>query len=142
MASHPAPSPRRTPLGPDTRCDPQVQRAAKAAGAMKADFVAASGAFHSSRMDAAAAALKAAMEGVMFSKPRIPVFSNVTGAPFPDAASIPGLLARQLVEPVRWESSLQAMLSTGHTEMYELGPGAQIKACFDNAPYLWGLGFF
>jgi len=32
---------------------------------------------------------------VTFREPRIPVYSNVTAAPFPSAAAIPGLLARQ-----------------------------------------------
>lgn len=58
----------------------------------------------------------------------MPVYSNVTGAPFPDAASIPALLARQLVEPVRWEGTITALIAAGKKELYELGPGAQIKA--------------
>lgn len=37
-----------------------------------------------------------AMAGVTFREPRIPVYSNVTGAPFPSAAAIPELLARQV----------------------------------------------
>jgi [acyl-carrier-protein] S-malonyltransferase len=39
----------------------QVQKAATAAGALKAQMVAVSGAFHTSRMDSAAEALKAVM---------------------------------------------------------------------------------
>lgn len=39
-------------------------------------------------------------------EPRMPVYSNVTGAPFGAAADIPGMLARQLVEPVRWEGTI------------------------------------
>ena len=38
------------------------------------------------------------------------------------------MLARQLVEPVQWEGTLRALVAAGKTEMYELGPGAQIKA--------------
>jgi len=91
-------------------------------------MVAVSGAFHTSRMDPAAEALKQVLGEVTFTTPRIPVYSNVTGQPFGDAGSIPGLLARQLVEPVRWEESVTAMIGTGKTSLYELGPGAQIKA--------------
>jgi len=43
---------------------------------------------------------------VVFKEPRIPVYSNVTAQPFEGAASVPGMLARQLVEPVRWEDIL------------------------------------
>ena len=91
-------------------------------------MVAVSGAFHTSRMAPAAEALKQVLAEVTFSVPRIPVYSNVTGLPFSDAADIPGLLARQLVEPVRWEDSVKAMIGAGKTSLYELGPGAQIKA--------------
>lgn len=43
--------------------------------------------------------------------PRIPVYSNVTAAPFPAAPDqMRALLARQLVEPVQWEGCLGGLL--------------------------------
>mmetsp|Transcript_19551 Transcript_19551/g.57977 ORF Transcript_19551/g.57977 Transcript_19551/m.57977 type:complete len:97 (+) Transcript_19551:1359-1649(+) len=64
--------------------------------------------------------------------PRIPVLSNVTAAPFPDdVAEIRVLLSRQLVEPVRWEETLNELLAVRSgqcSHMYELGPSKQIKA--------------
>ena len=68
------------------------------------------------------------LKDVTFSEPRVPVFSNVTAKPLSSAAEIPGMLARQLVEPVQWESTLRALIAAGKSEMFELGPGAQIKA--------------
>ena len=47
---------------------------------------------------------------VTVNEPRIPVISNVTGLPFPPAAEIPAALARQLVEPVRWEASITSLV--------------------------------
>ena len=71
-------------------------------------------------------------------EPRIPVISNVTGQPFPPAAQIPAALARQLVEPVRWEATLAGLVLQGKTRMYELGPGAQIKAMVKRiSPEAW-----
>ena len=32
------------------------------------------------------------------------------------------------VEPVQWEGTLKALVGAGKQEMFELGPGAQIKA--------------
>lgn len=62
-------------------------------------------------------------------EPRIPVYSNITGQPFGSAAEIPAMLARQLVEPVRWEGTLAALVHNANKDkLYELGPGAQIKA--------------
>ena len=43
----------------------------------------------------------------MLQAPRIPVFSNVTGKPFRGPEEIAGMLCRQLVEPVQWESTLK-----------------------------------
>jgi hypothetical protein len=47
------------------------------------------------RAPVAVAARAQALARVSFREPRIPVYSNVTAAPFPSAAAIPGLLARQ-----------------------------------------------
>lgn len=38
------------------------------------------------------------------------------------------MLGRQLVEPVKWEDSMKNMVAAGKAELYELGPGSQIKA--------------
>ena len=69
---------------------------------------------------------------VKIQRARIPAYSNVTASQFPEAAEIPAMLGRQLVEPVQWESILKVLLSTGKTQLHELGPGAQIKA-YDEA---------
>lgn len=76
------------------------------------------------------------LKEVKFNEPRIPVLSNVTAQPFADAASIPAMLARQLVEPVRWEAILVNLTSAGKTQLHECGPGSQLKAMvkrIDNA---------
>ncbi len=66
---------------------------------------------------------------VTFKEPRIPVYSNVTATPFGSAADIPGMLARQLVEPVRLEGTITSLVKEAKKEqLFELGPGAQIKA--------------
>ncbi len=65
---------------------------------------------------------------VKFAEPRIPVYSNVTAAPLAGASDIPAMLARQLVEPVQWESTLKNLVAAGKTQLFELGPGAQIKS--------------
>lgn len=72
-------------------------------------------------MEPARAALEAALAGVTITSPATPVYSNVTGAPFPgDAASIRALLGRQLVEPVQWEATLTALTSPGGSPGYSV----------------------
>ena len=65
---------------------------------------------------------------VTFKEPRIPVYSNVTGKPFETAEEMAGMLQRQLVEPVMWESTMKNLKADGKTSLYECGPGQQLKA--------------
>ena len=68
------------------------------------------------------------LKEIKFNEPNIPVYSNVTAAPFPKAAEIPGMLARQLVEPVKWEDILVNLTKLNKNQFYECGPGQQLKA--------------
>lgn len=65
---------------------------------------------------------------VTINEPRIPVYSNVTAQPFTSAAEIPGMLGRQLCEPVLWEQTMKNLIAEGKNQCYELGPGQQLKA--------------
>lgn len=106
----------------------EAQRLATAKGALKAVAVAVSGAFHTQLMAPARDALTQVLDSITINDPVITVYSNVTGEPFKDAENIRQLLPRQLVEPVRWEFALKALVAAGKNRLYELGPGAQIKA--------------
>jgi [acyl-carrier-protein] S-malonyltransferase len=54
---------------------------------------------------------------------RQPVYSNVTAQPHTDAATIKRLLVEQIVKPVRWEQTMQTLLSQGDARWIELAPG-------------------
>ena len=69
------------------------------------------GAFHSPIMQPAADRMAAELDRVQFSAPRQPVYANVTAARHGDVASIKRLLVDQIVKPVRWEQTMQAMLA-------------------------------
>lgn len=107
----------------------RVEAAARERGALKTQMLAVSGAFHTRLMAPARGALDAAMAGATFHPPRLLVMSNVTGGVLDaDAAAIPGLLARQVVETVQWERTLRGLIKMGKREMYEVGPGRQIRS--------------
>lgn len=59
------------------------------------------------------------------SEPRIPIYSNVTGEPFKDAADIQALLPRQLVEPVQWEGTVRKLVAAGEDCLLVRGCGTQ-----------------
>ncbi|MDG2207811.1 MAG: ACP S-malonyltransferase [Pirellulales bacterium] len=96
-------------------------------GAMKAIPLAVAGAFHTSLMDSAVPPLTEALQKAAFQSPRIAVVLNVDGGYHDDAATIQSMLARQVVEPVRWETSMRALLEDGVTEFYEVGPGRVLR---------------
>lgn len=81
-----------------------------------------SGAFHSRMMRPLRESFESHLSTVRFRSPEIPVISNVLGAPYPPDG-LPGLLARQLSEPVRWMDGVRWMLGQGAIEIKELGPG-------------------
>src|SRR5262249_26124346 len=86
--------------------------------------LAVAGAFHTPLMQPAVEALSAALAGVALAPPRVPVWSNVTAQPYAGPPEIKPGLARQVVEPVRWEETMRGLLASGVVErFYEVGPG-------------------
>ena len=81
------------------------------------------GAFHSPIMQRGADRMASELEKVHIEKPRTTVYANVTARPHTDAASIKCLLVDQIVKPVRWEQTMQALVSQGDARWIELAPG-------------------
>lgn len=97
--------------------------AAKTAGAKLARLLPVGGAFHSPLMEPAAAQLAAALSRAPLQDPKIPVISNVSALPHTDAANLRQLLSAQLLSPVRWTESLQALSRMEAARWYEVGCG-------------------
>ena len=107
-----------------------VERAcvkATEAGAKRALPLAVGGAFHSPLMEAARQKLAAAIEKTAFSAPVCPVYQNVTARAETDPAAIKKNLLAQLTSPVRWTSSVQAMIADGASHFVEIGPGSVLQ---------------
>jgi [acyl-carrier-protein] S-malonyltransferase len=103
-----------------------VQRAveaAKARGAKRAIMLSVSAPFHSSLMAPAVSRLRAALEHIKVSPPRIPVIHNVDVKSHTDAAAIKDALVRQADHPVRWVECVKEMAARGATHLFECGPG-------------------
>lgn len=102
-----------------------VNRAVELAEAANAKVVRLSvaGAFHTEIMQPADQKLAVALAGVTIQSPRIPVISNVDVASHSDPDEIRDILVRQVLNPVRWEDDIKAMLAAGIDEFYEIGPG-------------------
>jgi [acyl-carrier-protein] S-malonyltransferase len=105
---------------------PNIEQAcelARTAGAKKALSLPVAGAYHSRLMASAQPKLQAALTGVAFQSPRIPVVSNVTAQPHEAPETIPARLVEQVTASVRWEAGMRFLLAQGFTRFIELGPG-------------------
>ena len=71
------------------------------------------GAFHSVLMEPAARRLTAALDRVVWRRPKAWVIPNVTGQPTRDPGLLAALLRRHLLSPVRWTDTMQALSADG-----------------------------
>jgi len=89
--------------------------------------LAVAGAFHTEIMKPADDELAEALADVDLRSPDLPVVSNVDAQPHTDPDDIRNMLVQQVINPVQWENSLNAMISAGCTEFFEVGPGKVLK---------------
>jgi len=101
----------------------QVLSPLKDSGARMVVPLKVSGAFHSRMMKEPAVQFSQFLEGLTFSSPEFPVFSNVEAQPYSSVESIPELLIKQIFSPVRWTEVIQGIRGNGVEEFVECGPG-------------------
>jgi [acyl-carrier-protein] S-malonyltransferase len=92
-------------------------------GAKRAIPLDVGGAFHTSLMQPAVAAMADAVAAAGIRAPRVPVVTNDAALPTADAADIARELTYQLTHPVRWVQCVEYMASQGVTTFVEFGPG-------------------
>jgi [acyl-carrier-protein] S-malonyltransferase len=100
----------------------RFMKAAEAEG-VRTMALAVAGAFHSALMQSAADKMNEELAKVTFSRPAKTVYSNVTARPHGESESIKRLLVEQIISPVRWEQTMQSLLSGGEARFVELSPG-------------------
>lgn len=102
----------------------RILPAAEAKG-FKAVALKVAGAFHSPLMQSAADRMRAELGKIKFEAPPKTVYSNVTGRPHTqEAATIKDKLVQQIVEPVRWEQTMQRLVAEApNGKFLELSPG-------------------
>ncbi|MCX7748504.1 MAG: ACP S-malonyltransferase [Clostridia bacterium] len=91
--------------------------------------------FHSPLMQPAADRLREELMKYKFSGLNFPVISNVTAMPYPDKESIVEYLAKQIVQPVKWQASMEYMQNQGVEWVVEAGPQTVLRNLMKkNAP--------
>ena len=99
----------------------------KGAGAKRVIPLNVSGPFHSCMLSETGKELGKALEGVELHPLKIPYVANVTADYVTDRIEIKGLLEKQVSHSVRWQQSVETMLSHGVDTFIEIGPGKTLS---------------
>jgi [acyl-carrier-protein] S-malonyltransferase len=84
------------------------------------------GAFHTTHMDPAVDALRAAAAGLAVGEPAVVLLSNRDGAAVQSGSDWLDRIVTQLSAPVRWNMCMQSMTSLGATALIELPPAGTL----------------
>ncbi len=84
-----------------------------------------SGAFHTPHLADASAALREALADMELHAPTLPLYANRTATLYPaDRAGITDCICEQVMSPVRWRQTVEAMAADRGVEVFcEVGPG-------------------
>ena len=96
---------------------------AKERGAKRAVLLPVSAPIHSPLMESAGRRLGQVLKEIGIRDPRVPVVSNVDARPHTSGPEIKEFLIKHVSSPVRWEESMQTMLSHSIGRFIEVGPG-------------------
>ncbi len=91
-------------------------------GAKRALRLPVSAPFHCPLMFPAGERLQSVLEQIVINPLNTPVVSNVEASAYTDASKTIDLLVRQVSAPVRWDESVNAMISQGIARFIEVGP--------------------
>lgn len=83
--------------------------------------LAVSAAFHSPFMSNAAENFGKELDNFDIKAPKIPVYANLTAKPYGD--DVRGTLENQIKSPVKWQETIENMISDGYTDFIEVGAG-------------------
>lgn len=98
------------------------------AGAKRVLPLNVSGPFHSPLLKEAGNQLYEELKGVTVSKPKIPYISNTTAEIVSSEEGIKELLAKQVSSSVRWQQSIERMITEGVDTFIEIGPGKTLSS--------------
>ncbi len=92
---------------------------------LRAKKLPVAGAFHSPLLEHVVEPFQAVLAEIEVRKPRAPVYSCVTAAPFDEDPR--DALAKAIVSPVRWVEVLHALHAAGGRRFVETGPGKALS---------------
>ncbi len=105
----------------------QAETIAKEMGIRKVVRLNTSGPFHTEKLIDSSNALRKELENVKFNDFETQVVKNIDGTFYKSSDDIKDILARHIISPVRFSTSLKTMLDSGVDTFIEVGPGKTLS---------------
>lgn len=105
----------------------EAENIAKEMGAKKVRILNTAGPFHTEKLTESSKALKIELEKVDFKPFTSIVVKNLDGKPYKNDDNIKEILAKHIINPVRFSTTLDTMFSEGIDTFIEIGPGATLS---------------
>jgi len=134
-------SPGQVVIAGESAAVARAIEAAKARGAKRAVLLPVSVPSHSSLMRGAAGRLRERLEQVAIARPGIPYYSAVDAQRHDEPDAIRATLVTQLASPVRWTTTVRALIGSGMTTLVECGPGKVLTSLNRRIERAPGLAF-
>lgn len=96
-------------------------------GARRTIMLSVSGPFHSPMMEPASKKLKVELDKIKMGKMKTPVITNVTGNFIKDGESVESILIKQIMNPVKWEHTINTLIKNDFDVFVEVGPGRALS---------------
>lgn len=101
----------------------EAEEIAKEMGAKKVRVLKTSGPFHTEKLIESSNALRKELENIKINKFNSKVIKNLDGEPYTEKDDVKDILAKHIINPVRFSKTLENMIEDGIDTFVEIGPG-------------------
>lgn len=111
----------------------EAEKIAKEMGAKKVRVLKTAGPFHTEKLQESSEALRKELENITIHKFETKVIKNIDGQIYKDTDDVKDILARHIINPVKFTKTIQNMLNNGIDTFIEIGPRKNIiRICEKN----------
>ncbi len=105
----------------------EAEKIAKEMGAKKVRVLKTAGPFHTEKLIESSQALRKELDNITIHKFNSKVVKNLDGTPYTESDDVKDILAKHIINPVRFSKSLESMMKEGVDTFIEIGPGKTLS---------------
>ncbi len=112
----------------------EAETIAREMGAKKIRVLKTAGPFHTEKLVDSSNALRKELENITINKFETKVIKNLDGEFYKDTDDIKDILAKHIINPVRFSKTLENMINNGIDTFIEIGPGKTLSGFVKRTP--------